>query len=69
MPTSTTSAPVLLLTPDQAAAALAISPRTLWSLKAAGALKHIRIGRCVRFDKRDLFEFLDAQKSGGGHRE
>ena len=39
----------LLLTPKQAADALAISPRKLWSLTASGEVPHVRVGRCVRY--------------------
>jgi len=62
----TTPAP--LLTARQTAEALAISPRKLWSLTAGGALKCVRIGRSVRYDRRDLIAFIDQQKrEGNGH--
>ena len=46
MRSSTPTKPALLLTPQQAAAALAISPRKLWGMTASGELLHIWLGRC-----------------------
>lgn len=57
----------LLLTPAQAAQALAISPRKLWSLTAAGEISHLRIGRSVRYPVDDLKQWIDQQKKGGTH--
>jgi len=54
-----------LLTPKQAAEALAISPRKLWGMTASGAIPHLRIGRCVRYDTDDLKRWSDEQKKGG----
>jgi len=39
---------ILLMTPQEAAEALSISPRKLWSLTSSGAIPHIRLGRCMR---------------------
>jgi len=61
---SSPTTPALLLTPKQAAEALAISPRTLWSMTAAGEIPHVRIGRCVRYPVDDLREWIDATKQG-----
>ena len=55
----------LLLTPKQAAEALAISPRKLWGMTASGELAHLRIGRAVRYPIDDLLAYIDAQKKGG----
>ena len=55
----------LLLTPQQAAEALAISPRKLWSMTASGEIPHLRLGRCVRYPYRDLERFIDQKKKGG----
>jgi len=52
-----------LLTPQQAADALAISPRKLWSMTAGGEIPCVRIGRLVRYDLADLREWIDGQKS------
>ena len=50
----------LLLTPAEAAAALRISPRLLWSKTKIGEIPCVRIGKCVRYDPRSLLRFLDA---------
>src|SRR5262245_11999947 len=52
----------LLVTASVAAQMLAISPRTLWSLTAAGKIPVVRLGRAVRYDRRDLLAFIDAAK-------
>jgi hypothetical protein len=52
----------LLLKPVEAAKALAISPRKLWSLTAGGQIPCVRIGKCVRYDPADLRAWIDAQK-------
>lgn len=54
---------VLLLTATEAAEALAISPRTLWSLTDSGELPCVRIGRSVRYDPTDLRAWIDRRKS------
>ena len=55
----------LLLTSRQAAEALQISERKLWSMKAAGEIPHVLLGRSVRYDPRDLQRCIDEQKKGG----
>jgi excisionase family DNA binding protein len=62
------AAPVgaLLLTPRQAAAALAVSERTLWGLTKAGKVPCVRLGRAVRYSPDDLRAFVLAQRCGGG---
>jgi len=62
-------APALLLTPQQAAEALAISPRKLWGMTASGEIPHIRLGRCVRYPVDSLRQMIDDRKSGGGRHE
>ncbi|QDT51690.1 Helix-turn-helix domain protein [Symmachiella dynata] len=62
---TTKNSNVLLMSPRQAAAALAISPRTLWSLTAAGKIPHIRIGRSVRYAIDDLQDWIAKRKQGG----
>jgi excisionase family DNA binding protein len=54
-----------LLTPPEAAKALAIGQRKLWELTNCGALPAVRIGRSVRYDVRDLAAFIDRAKEGG----
>ncbi len=65
MRSSTPTKPALLLTPQQAAEALAISPRKLWGMTASGEIPHIRLGRCVRYPVDDLQRWIDEQKEGG----
>jgi predicted DNA-binding transcriptional regulator AlpA len=53
----------LLLAPRQAAQALSICEKTLWSLTAPrGSIPAVRIGRAVRYDLADLQAFIDASK-------
>jgi excisionase family DNA binding protein len=52
----------LLLTPNEAAKMLSISPRTLWDLKEAGKVRCIRINRLVRYDEQDLIAYIEKQK-------
>jgi excisionase family DNA binding protein len=56
----------LLVTADEAARLLAVSPRTLWSLTDAGEILPVRIGRSVRYSVGELQAFvrrrLDAQR-------
>ena len=55
--------PRLLLKAPEAAKALSISPRTLWSLTDRGEITCVRIGRrAVRYDVADLREFINRQK-------
>lgn len=53
----------LLLTPIDAANALSLSPRTLWSLTKSGEIAHVRIGRLVRYALEDLQQFIETRKS------
>ena len=57
--------PIQLMTPQQAAEALAISPRKLWAMTSSGEISHIRLGRCVRYSVDDLRELIDRMKKGG----
>ena len=66
MPSSTPTKPVLLLTPKQAAEALAITPRKLWAMTASGEISHIRLGRCVRYSIRDLEAEIERRKKKKG---
>ena len=54
--------PRLLLTPSDAARALAISSRKLWALTKEGEMPCVRIGRAVRYDVADLQKWVDAGK-------
>jgi excisionase family DNA binding protein len=44
----------LLLRPSEAATYLAVSPRLLWSLSAAGQIPSIKLGRARRYRRADL---------------
>lgn len=68
MQSSSSTTPALLLTPRQAAEALAISPRKLWAMTASGEIPHCRIGKCVRYPVDDLQRWIDAQTKGGNTR-
>lgn len=55
----------LLLSYPAAAKFLGIGQRTLWDLTVPrGPIPSVHIGRSVRFDRRDLIAFVDAQKGG-----
>lgn len=60
----TTSASAILLTPRQAAKALALSERTLWELTRRGEIPRLKIGASVRYDVRDLQAFIEKKKGG-----
>jgi Helix-turn-helix domain len=49
----------LLLTPIEAAAALRISPRLLWSKTKIGEIPCVRIGKAVRYAPAALQAFID----------
>ena len=49
----------LLLTPNEAAAALRISPRLLWSKTKLGEIPCVRIGKAVRYAPSALQEWID----------
>ncbi len=48
-----------LLTEDQAAAHLALCPRTLRKARQSGTLSYVLIGRAVRYTLADLDQFID----------
>lgn len=60
--TAVTDFSPVLLKPEDAAKALAISPRALWRLTAAREIPHVRIGRSVRYDAADLAEYVQGRK-------
>jgi len=63
---SPSAAVLSLLTPKQAATALAISPRKLWQLTKDGDIPHVRMGRSVRYDVVDLQAAIEQMKQNGG---
>ena len=58
--------PTLALRPKQAARALGIGERLLWSKTHAGEIPHVRIGRAVVYPVDRLRDWL-VQESKGGH--
>ena len=60
-----TKSGLLLLTPKEAAKALSISARKLWGMTASGEICHVKIGRSVRYDIRDLEAAVERMKKGG----
>ncbi|MCH7720177.1 MAG: helix-turn-helix domain-containing protein [Planctomycetes bacterium] len=57
--------PTLLLKADDAAKALAISPRKLWELTNRGDIPAVHICRTVRYDPADLRAWIDARRGPG----
>ena len=54
----------LLVTVEEAARLLSVSPRTLWGMTQRGEIPRVRIGRSVRYDPADLRNWVDEQKAG-----
>jgi excisionase family DNA binding protein len=61
-PAKTTEPAISLMTAKACAARLGISERTLWSLTNRKEIPHIRIGRAIRYDPRDIQVWLDKKK-------
>jgi len=55
----------LLAKVHDTARALEISERTLWGLTKRGEIPCVRIGRTVRYDPKDLADFIARKKRGG----
>lgn len=51
-----------LLTVRDVADTLAVSVRQVWKLVSLGELPVVRIGRCARFDPRDVQAWIERQK-------
>lgn len=51
----------VLMTPDQTADVLAISKRTLLDSYQRWGLRHVRVGKHVRFRTRDVETWIDSQ--------
>lgn len=58
----------LALRAKQAAAALGISARKLWSLTAENAIPHVRIGKAVLYPVNAIQAWLDEQVQKGVRR-
>lgn len=54
----------LLLTARQAAKALQVSERTLWTLSHSGKLARVKVGHLVRYSIDDLRRFISEQRVG-----
>jgi putative molybdopterin biosynthesis protein len=55
----------LLLTPREAAKAMSVCEKTLWSLTKRGLLPSVHIGRAVRYDVADLQAYIERSKGKG----
>lgn len=55
-----------LLTSREAANALAISERTLFSLRRSGQIIAVQIGKCVRFSEPELKRFIASRETVEG---
>jgi excisionase family DNA binding protein len=55
----------LLLSIKQAAQALSLSERTVWTLVQTRELPHVRVGRRLLFSRMALESWIDRQQSGG----
>ena len=58
------SDPCLSLRPREAAAALGISERLLWSLTASGQIPHLKVGRAKLYPVNVLTDWLTRQAEG-----
>jgi excisionase family DNA binding protein len=56
--------PTLALRPREAAKALGISERTLWTLTKAGRIACVRVGRAVLYSIETLRVFLASENGG-----
>ena len=57
--------PDALLTYRQVAALAGVSERTIWTAAASGEIPPIRIGRCVRFRRSAVHEWLRELEEAG----
>lgn len=65
MASDPTSILPLLLTPNEAARALSISPRALWSLTAPrGPIPAVYLGRSVRYSPESLQRWIASKQNG-----
>ena len=65
VPDLVTTAKRLSLRPKEAAKALGISERLLWTKTNCGEIPHCRIGRAVLYPVHLLEEYLEKQAKGG----
>ena len=64
---TTCSVTPALLSREEAAAYLGVKPQTLaiWGMTQRYGLPHIKVGRLVKYRKRELDAFLDRRTVGG----
>ncbi|MGD9691097.1 MAG: helix-turn-helix domain-containing protein [Phycisphaerales bacterium] len=60
--------PALALRAPDAARALGISPRLLWTLTNQNVVPHVRLGKAVIYPVDQLRDWLAAQATGGPQR-
>ncbi len=60
--------PRLALRPKEAAAALSIGERLLWSMTNRGEIPHIKLGKCVLYPVAELERWLSEQAAGGSRK-
>lgn len=60
--TDTNRIPPLLSAKD-VARTLGVSYRTLWLLKESGSIPSVRVGGSVKYDPRDVREFIERNKT------
>jgi excisionase family DNA binding protein len=53
-----------LMNVKQASKVLGISPFMLYELVENGEIAHIRVGRLIRFRRKDLIEYMDRNYNG-----
>jgi excisionase family DNA binding protein len=57
--------PPLLMSLKEAAQALSLSERTIWTLVHTGELPHVRVGRRLLFSRAALQSWIERQESTG----
>ena len=62
------AAPRLALRPKEAAVALSIGERLLWSMTNRGEIPHIKLGKCVLYPVAELERWLSEQAAGGSRK-
>ena len=63
-PNTEPATPCLALRPREAAAALGVSERTLWTWTREGTIPHVRRGKTVLYPVDVLRDWLDEQAKG-----
>ncbi|MBW7905312.1 MAG: helix-turn-helix domain-containing protein [Phycisphaerae bacterium] len=60
--------PRLALRPKDAAKALGVGERLLWSMTNRGEIPHIKLGKCVLYPVAELERWLSEQAAGGSRK-